>query len=104
MLFRSIRAVVFTYEIGLSIEPPFAILTAVFCADTYVPVSYTHLTDNEALQRILKNLIDTAIRHGGDGKYISLRLTTSNGKNIIVIEDRGDGISPPVSYTHLSPA
>ena len=31
-----IRAVVFTYEIGLSIEPPFAILTAVFCADTYV--------------------------------------------------------------------
>lgn len=27
-------------------------------------------------------------------KYISLRLTTSNGKNIIEIEDRGDGISP----------
>ena len=40
-----------------------------------LPVSYTHL----------------AIRHGGDGKYISLRLTTSNGKNIIEIEDRGDG-------------
>ena len=36
-------------------------------------------TDNEALQRILKNLIDNAIRHGGDGKYLSLRLTTSNG-------------------------
>ena len=51
-------------------------------------------TDNEALQRIFKNLIDNAIRHGGDGKYISLRLTTSNGKNIIEIEDRGDGISP----------
>ena len=30
-------------------------------------------TDNEALQRILKNLIDNAIRHDGDGKYISLR-------------------------------
>ena len=27
-------------------------------------------------------------------KGISLRLTTSNGKNIIEIEDRGDGISP----------
>ena len=51
-------------------------------------------TDNEALQRILKNLIDNAIRHGGDGKYISLRLTTSNGKSIIEIEDRGTGISP----------
>ena len=30
-----IRGVVFTNEIGLSIEAPFAILTAVFCADTY---------------------------------------------------------------------
>ena len=31
-----IRGVIFTNEIGLSIEPPFAILTATFCADTYV--------------------------------------------------------------------
>ena len=51
-------------------------------------------TDNEALQRILKNLIDNAIRHGGDGKYLSLRLTTSNGNSIIEIEDRGNGMSP----------
>ena len=51
-------------------------------------------TDNQALQRILKNLIDNAIRYGGDGKYISLRLTTSNGKSIIEIEDHGNGISP----------
>ena len=51
-------------------------------------------TDNEALQRILKNLIDNAIRHGGDGKYLSLRLTTSNGNSIIEIEDHGNGMSP----------
>ena len=51
-------------------------------------------TDNEALQRILKNLIDNAIRHGGDGKYLSLRLTTSNEKSIIEIEDHGKGMSP----------
>ena len=51
-------------------------------------------TDNQALQRILKNLIGNAIRYGGDGKYISLRLTTSNGKSIIEIEDHGNGISP----------
>lgn len=31
-----IRGVTHTYEVGLAIEPPFAILTAVFCADTYV--------------------------------------------------------------------
>ena len=51
-------------------------------------------TDHEALQRILKNLIDNAIRHGGDGKYLSLRLTTSNGNSIIEIEDHGNGMSP----------
>lgn len=51
-------------------------------------------TDNEALQRILKNLIDNAIRHGGDGKYLSLQLTTSNGNRIIEIEDHGNGMSP----------
>jgi signal transduction histidine kinase len=51
-------------------------------------------TDNEALQRILKNLIDNAIRHGCDGKYLSLRLTTSNGNSIIEIEDHGNGMSP----------
>ena len=51
-------------------------------------------TDNEALQRILKNLIDNAIRHGGNGKYISLRLTKLNGKSIIEIEDHGNGMSP----------
>ena len=50
--------------------------------------------DNEALQRILKNLIDNAIRHGGDGKYLSLRLTTSNGNSIIELEDHGNGMSP----------
>lgn len=50
--------------------------------------------DNEALQRILKNLIDNAIRHGGDGKYLSLRLTTSNGNSIIEVEDHGNGMSP----------
>ena len=51
-------------------------------------------TDNEALQRLLKNLIDNAIRHGGDGKYLSLRLTTSSGNSIIEIEDHGNGMLP----------
>ena len=46
------------------------------------------------MQRILKNLIENAIRHGGDGKYISLRLTASNQKSIIEIEDHGNGMSP----------
>lgn len=51
-------------------------------------------TDRDALQRILKNVIDNAIRHGGDGKYVALRLTASDGKSIIQIEDHGKGMSP----------
>ena len=31
-----IRGVTYTHEVGIAIEAPFAILTAVFCADTYV--------------------------------------------------------------------
>ena len=50
-------------------------------------------TDKEALQRILKNLLDNAILHGGDGRYLSLRLTNSKGENVIEIEDHGRGIS-----------
>lgn len=51
-------------------------------------------TDRVALQRILKNLIDNVIRHGGDGKYIALRLTAEKGKTVIEIEDHGKGMSP----------
>ena len=66
-----------------------------FEVDIQIPATPIHAcTDYEALQRILKNLIDNAIRHGGDGKYISLRLTTSKGKSIIEIEDHGTGMSP----------
>ena len=66
-----------------------------FEVDIQIPATPIHAyTDYKALQRILKNLIDNAIRHGGDGKYISLRLTTSKGKSIIEIEDHGTGMSP----------
>ena len=51
-------------------------------------------TDREALQHILKNLIDNVIWHGCDGKYISLRLTASDKKSVIEVEDHGKGISP----------
>lgn len=48
--------------------------------------------DKDALKRILKNLIDNAIGHGGDGKYLALRLSNMNGKIKIDVEDHGKGI------------
>lgn len=50
-------------------------------------------TDPDALKRILKNLIDNAVCHGGDGKYIALRITSTKDQSIIEIEDHGKGIS-----------
>ena len=54
-----IRAVVFTYEIGLSIEPPFAILTAVFCADTYVQEITSNRSEVQRLYQIKKRIYST---------------------------------------------
>ena len=55
-----IRAVVFTYEIGLSIEPPFAILTAVFCADTYVQEITSNRSEVQRLYQIKKRIYSIA--------------------------------------------
>lgn len=51
-----IRGVVFTNEIGLSIEGPFALLTAVFCADTYVQEITSRCSEVHRLYRIKKRI------------------------------------------------
>ena len=66
-----------------------------FEADIRIPAAPIYAdTDRDALQRILKNLIDNAIRHGGDGRYIALRLTAEKRKCVIEIEDHGKGMPP----------
>lgn len=64
-----------------------------FCVEIAVGAfpEYAYV-DKDALKRILKNLIDNAIRHGGDGKYLALRLSSMNGKIKIDVEDHGQGI------------
>lgn len=65
-----------------------------FEVDIQIPATPIYANaDWDALQRILKNLIDNAILHGGDGKYIALRLITEKGKGVIEIEDHGKGMS-----------
>ena len=49
-------------------------------------------TDAESLKRILKNLIDNAILHGGGGKYLALRVSSAENRTIIEVEDHGKGI------------
>lgn len=64
----------FEVEILIEDKPVFA------CADT------------EALKRILKNLIDNAIKHGGSGKYLAMSLKKYPDSVVIEITDHGRGI------------
>lgn len=66
-----------------------------FAVDIQIPQAPVYAdTDRDALQRILKNLIDNAVHHGGEGRYIALRLTADKGACIIEVEDHGKGMSP----------
>ena len=49
--------------------------------------------DTPALKRILKNLIDNAIKHGGEGKYLALRLKRTSDRVMIEVEDHGKGVA-----------
>lgn len=49
--------------------------------------------DEDALKRVLKNLVDNAVKYGSDGKYIALRIRKVPNKLIIEVEDHGQGIS-----------
>ena len=69
-----IRAVVFTYEIGLSIEPPFAILTAVFCADTYVQEITSNRSEVQRLYQIKKRIYSIIQRLMIQGTFLLLLL------------------------------
>lgn len=50
--------------------------------------------DRQAVERILKNLIDNAIRHGGDGRYLGLALREDAQSVALCVEDHGKGIAP----------
>lgn len=49
--------------------------------------------DTEAVQRILKNLIDNAIKYGGAGKFLGISLYEEDRHICIAVEDHGAGIS-----------
>lgn len=51
-----IRGVTYTYEVGLAIEAPFAILTTVFCADTYVQEIMSKRSEVHRLYQIKKRV------------------------------------------------
>lgn len=51
-----IRGVTYTHEVGLALEAPFAILTTVFCADTYVQEIMSKRSEVHRLYPIKKRI------------------------------------------------
>jgi signal transduction histidine kinase len=48
--------------------------------------------DADALHQILLNLLDNAVRHGGESGPITLRLTARDGRARLEVEDQGPGV------------
>ncbi|MDO3409827.1 HAMP domain-containing sensor histidine kinase [Saccharibacillus sp. CPCC 101409] len=48
--------------------------------------------NEEALSRILDNLLSNAVRYGADGRFLGLRLRASAEQVVIEVADRGRGI------------
>lgn len=54
-----------------------------------------HIKGNVSrLQRAIYNLLDNAVRHAGEDKWLGISLRTDNDKAIIEISDYGSGIAP----------
>lgn len=50
------------------------------------------LADSDGLRRILRNLVDNAVKYAEDGKYLALRLWEEDAAVSIELEDHGPGI------------
>ncbi|MDD3367944.1 MAG: sensor histidine kinase [Lachnospiraceae bacterium] len=58
-----------------------------------VPKTAVYIYGNEnAVQRILSNLISNVIRYGSDGKYLGVSLRTNENTVYIDVSDKGKGI------------
>lgn len=49
--------------------------------------------DPEGVKRIVKNLIDNALKYGGSGNYLGVRLQRSDAGVTLAVEDHGEGIA-----------
>lgn len=50
--------------------------------------------DADALRQMLLNLLDNAVKYGPAGQTVTLRLTVSDGRALVCVDDQGLGIPP----------
>lgn len=74
-----IRGVTHTYEVGIAIEAPFAMLTTVFCADTYVQEIMSQRSEVHRLYPIKRRLRSIIKRIMIQGIFLLLLATAGYG-------------------------
>lgn len=79
-----VRGVNFTFEIGIALEPPLAILAAVFCADTYVQEIMSKRSEVEKLCPMKNRIISIFRRVGVQEVYLLLLAAAGYGMFYII--------------------
>jgi nitrogen-specific signal transduction histidine kinase len=79
-----VRDVVETFKRGIPDE-----LVMRFTADAQVPLVKA---DPAALEQVVWNLFENAMKYGREDNLIDVRVTADNGQVVIIVADRGEGI------------
>ena len=61
------------------------------CEQPTVPVQVT--TDSDAIEQVLLNLVDNALKYAAEGQELTISLTTGEQQACIKVADRGPGIT-----------
>jgi len=64
------------------------------------PGQHYTMIDRDALDQVLLNLIDNAIKYAGEGRYLGVHLDAAGGRHTIRVRDHGSGV-PANFETHL---
>ncbi|MGG1518029.1 HAMP domain-containing sensor histidine kinase [Paenibacillus oryzisoli] len=69
--------------------------------DVEIPDEDIHLPiDAPLMERVLRNILDNAIRYGKDGRYLGIQLFAEEHAVNMIVRDKGKGI-PPEHQAHI---
>ena len=93
ILLSLVRGVYYSFEVGVALETPMAILTAVFCADTYVMEIVTKRSDIWRLYPLKKRLHAIHLRMILQGLFLLLLTAAGYGLFFLFQKPRVSGVT-----------